>query len=128
MENKAFTLNVPPVGFVKEADYVGIISGKEIDKFDKTGLTPIKSGIVHAPYVNEFPIVLECQVIHTFEIGLHTQFIGEILNVMADESVLDNQNKPEMEKVKPFIYDSSKIAYYEIGNKILDAFTIKSLE
>lgn len=125
MENKAFTLNVPPVGYVKESDYVGIISGRDTNKFEKIKLTPVKSQNVYAPYVEEFPVVLECRVVHTFELGIHTQFVGEIINVMADEEVLNEKRMPVMNKVKPFIYDSSEIAYYEIGNKIHDAFSSK---
>ena len=53
-------------------------SGNRVDKFAAAKLTPAKSILVDAPYVEEFPLVLECKVIHIIEIGLHTQFIGEI--------------------------------------------------
>lgn len=127
MAKQAFTLNIPPVGYVKEADYVGIYSGRDFNKFEKTGLTPVKSNLVEAPYVEEFPIILECKVVHSFELGLHTQFVGEILNVLADESVLNNAKMPDINKVMPFIYDSSESAYYGIGKKICNAFSTKDL-
>ena len=50
---------------MKQADFIGIASGKDTDKFVATGLTPVKSDVVNAPYVGEFPLALECKVIHT---------------------------------------------------------------
>ena len=88
MERKAFTVNVPSEDHSREADYIGIASGRNVDKFAVTGLTPVRSEIVDAPYVGEFPLVLECRLLRAVEIGLHTQFIGEILDVKADESVI----------------------------------------
>ncbi len=126
MANKAFTVNIPPVNYVKEADYVGILSGRDVNKFAKTGLTPVDSAVVNAPYVQEFPVVLLCKVTHTLEIGSHTQFVAEIADVLADEEVLED-GMPAIEKVKPFIYDSSKVAYHKIGVKIYDGFTTKEL-
>jgi flavin reductase (DIM6/NTAB) family NADH-FMN oxidoreductase RutF len=84
---KAYTLNIPSEQYASEADYFGIASGKSVDKFKATGLTPVKSELVNAPYIQEFPMILECNLLHTFNIGLHTQFIGEIMDVKVDESV-----------------------------------------
>ena len=61
MSKKAFTINIPSENYVREADYFGIVSGKKEDKFAKTGLTPVKSDIVDAPYIREFPVNLECK-------------------------------------------------------------------
>ena len=91
MERKAFTVNVPSEGHAREADYVGIASGRKVDKFAASGLTPIRSKLVDAPYVAEFPLVLECRLLRTVEIGLHTQFVGEIVDVKADETVLGEE-------------------------------------
>ena len=63
MNKKAFTVNIPSENYVKEADYFGMVSGKKEDKFAKTGLTPVKSDIVDAPYISEFLVILECKVI-----------------------------------------------------------------
>jgi len=78
-------------------------------------LTPIRSGLVDAPYLEEFPLVLECRLLHTIEIGLHTQFIGEILDVKAEESVLGADGLPEVGKVVPFFYSPETRNYYKIG-------------
>lgn len=122
MRNQAFTLNIPSADYSAESDYVGVYSGKDEDKFKSTGLTPVNSEIVHAPYIKEFPMSLLCKVRHTFEIGLHTQFIGEILDVLADETVLNSKGMPDIDKIKPFIYNSADRSYYGIGKQIQKAF------
>ena len=77
VEQKAFTLNIPSEVLVKVVDYLGITSGRKSDKFAVAGLTPVKSTLVNAPYIEEFPMILECKLLQTVEIGSHTQFIGE---------------------------------------------------
>lgn len=121
---KAFTINVPSEKQVKEADYCGIASGREVDKFAKCGFTAVRSELVDAPYVQECPLVLECKVIHTLEIGLHTQFIGEILDVKADPGVLGEKGLPEIEKVRPLIFGPEIRTYHGIGAYIGQAFAI----
>lgn len=122
-ENEAFTINIPSEDYIKEADYFGIFSGKNEDKFKETGLTPVKSELVNAPYIEEFPLVLECKLVNTTELGLHTHFTGEILDVKVDESCLHNGN-PDIEKIKPFLYDPSFRAYYGIGKRLGQAFSV----
>ncbi len=124
LERKAFTVGIPSETFVKEADYFGITSGKTENKFAKTGLTPIKSDLVDAPYVKEFPLVLECKVIKIVEIGLHTEFIGEIMDVKADSSVLNEKNLPDIEKMKPIIWNMAGMSYHKVGNPVGQAFSI----
>lgn len=125
MLNKAFTVNIPTQDYVQQVDYVGIYSGKFINKFQKTGLTPLDSEIVKAPYVKEFPVSLHCNLLKTVEIGVHTQFIGEIMDVLVDEDVIDTDGTLMMEKINPFIYDSSTRAYFGVGNRLIDAFKAK---
>ncbi|MGP8049924.1 MAG: flavin reductase family protein [Desulfobaccales bacterium] len=120
----AFTVSVPSETYIKEADYFGIVSGREVNKFDRAHLTPVSSTLVDAPFVGEFPLVLECKVIHTIEIGLHTQFIGEILDVKADEAVLGDQGFPDIEKVRPMIFGPEVRTYHGIGKYLGQAFAI----
>lgn len=124
MERKAFTVNIPMENHVKECDYFGMASGRNKDKFSKTGLTPIKSDIVDAPYIKEFPLVLECAVIKVVEVGLHTQFIGEIKDVKIDEEFLDGNGNPDIEKIRPFFYAPGVQAYYGTGKNLGQAFSI----
>jgi flavin reductase (DIM6/NTAB) family NADH-FMN oxidoreductase RutF len=121
---KAFTVNFPSETFVAEADYAGLVSGTDHDKFQDTGLTPIRSGRVNAPYVKEFPYALECGLIREINLGLHTLFVGEIMGIVADNEILNSYGLPDIEKVRPILWGSfGSMAYYAVGNKIGDAFS-----
>ncbi|MEW6601065.1 MAG: flavin reductase family protein [Nitrospirota bacterium] len=120
----AFTINIPSETYAKEADYFGLVSGKDTDKLAVAGLTPVKSDLVDAPYIGEFPFVLECKLLHTIEVGLHTQFIGEIMDIKAEESVLNEKGALDIEKVKPFLFAPEARAYYKVGQYLGKAFSI----
>ncbi len=122
MERLAFTLSVPSEKYVEVADYFGMATGRDVDKFKVTGLTPVKSELVDAPYVGEFPMVLECRVIHHHEIGLHTHFIGEILDAKVDETMLGDEGRPDIEKINPFVFTPEVRGYHSIGESIGKAF------
>ena len=79
MARKAYTVSIPSEDYVREADLIGIASGRDANKFTTTKLTPVKGSTVDAPYVDEFPVVIKCRVKEVVELGLHTQFIGEIM-------------------------------------------------
>jgi flavin reductase (DIM6/NTAB) family NADH-FMN oxidoreductase RutF len=121
---QAFTVNIPSEDFVKTTDYFGIVSGRDTDKFAVSGLTPVKSELVDAPYIKEFPMVIECKVIQTIEIGLHTQFIGEIVDVKADESIVTEDGKLDPEKLKPVIFTPGIRTYHGLGELIGHGFSI----
>ncbi len=123
-ERNAFTVCVPSVQHAREADYFGIVSGKKTDKFAAAGLTPTKSEIVDAPYVEDFPLALECKLIHTLELGLHTLFIGEVLDIKADEDILGEKGLPDMNKFKPFTYNPEIRTYFAVGDYLGKAFSI----
>jgi len=124
MEKQAYTISVPSEKYIKEADYFGIVSGREVDKFKETNLTPVKSELVDAPYVGEFPMVLECKLIHHHEIGLHTHFIGEILDVKIEESLLTDEGKVNVERIRPLIFSPVLRDYHGIGEFLGKAFQV----
>jgi flavin reductase (DIM6/NTAB) family NADH-FMN oxidoreductase RutF len=84
LKRRAFTVNLAPAKYAAEADYFGIVSGRDYDKFAETGLTAVRSELVDAPYIAEFPYALECVVTHTLDLGVHTLFIGEVKDVKSD--------------------------------------------
>lgn len=124
MERKAFTISVPSQSQVKVADYFGLVSGRDTDKFAATGLTAVDSELVDAPYVKECSLVLECKVLQHFDLGLHTQFVGEILDVKADEEVLDASGMPDILKALPIIFSPGNRVYYGIGALLGHAFAV----
>ncbi|MCJ7680095.1 MAG: flavin reductase family protein [Candidatus Aminicenantes bacterium] len=123
LKRKAFTVSILSEKYVAEADYFGMVSGRKVDKFHRTGLTPIRSEVVDAPYVKESPLVLECALTKTVEIGVHTQIIGEILDVKADEEVLNEEGLPDASKVMPMIYIPECGLYYGFGKVIDKAYS-----
>lgn len=124
IENEAFTISIPTEEQVVEADYFGIVSGRDADKLATTGLTPVKSDLVNAPYIHEFPLILECKLLHTVDLGAHTQFTGEILDVKVDPKLTDEKGNPDIKKINPILYDPAGLAYYGIGEFKGQAFSI----
>jgi flavin reductase (DIM6/NTAB) family NADH-FMN oxidoreductase RutF len=124
IERRAFTISVPSRDHVVAADYFGIASGRDGDKFAASGLTPVRSDLVDAPYVGEFPLVAECKVVHVAELGLHTQFVGEILDVKVEDSCLDGEGRCSAELVRPFSWAPSENVYYAFGDALGKGFSI----
>ena len=119
--NKAFTVSMANGKHVMEADYVGIVSAHQVyDKIEKAGLHVIKSEFVNAPLIEEFPLAIECQLISFDE---DTELlVGEIINVCADESILDENGKIDPILLDPITFDPVHHQYLRLGNKVGNAF------
>ena len=124
LERQAYTISVPPERYVQEADYFGTSSGRDVDKFQATGLTPVRSDLVDAPYVGEFPMVLECRLRHQYRIGSHTHFVGEILDVKVDEAALTAEGDADIEQVRPIVLSFGGARYHGVGGYLAKAFEI----
>jgi flavin reductase (DIM6/NTAB) family NADH-FMN oxidoreductase RutF len=118
----AFTVNIASEQYVKEADYMGLVSGRDVDKFAAAGLTAVKSELVDAPYVAEFPMALECKLLHTLEIGLHTLFVGEVLDIKADADTFSADGKLSIQKIRPILWAPDDGGYYSVGEYLGPAF------
>lgn len=119
----AFTLSVADVAHLKEADFFGIATGNKMaDKFERTGLHAVKSTRVDAPVIEEFPLTLECKVAELQHTSYGFRVLGEIVNVLADEKVLDEQGKVVPEKLGAFVFDQFRNGYYAIGEKVGQAW------
>lgn len=122
LNSNEFTLAFPSAEHVAETDYIGIASGYDTNKLQDVGFTFNDAEKVNAPIINEFKISLECRVMHTAEVGSHTQITGEIINVQAEEDVLNEEGKISYEKLNPLCYDDVSHSYFEIGDFIAKAF------
>jgi len=120
----AFTISLPSAAQVKEADYVGMQSGRNTDKFAELGLTATKAEKVDAPYVEECPVVIECRLTHTIPLGLHTLFVGEVMDVKADETVLNSRGCVDVDKMRPFAFDPGNGEYIGLEGVLGKAFSI----
>lgn len=125
VSRKAYTVSIPGEGYWREADYTGIASGRDTDKFKDTGLTATRSRAVDAPYVAEYSLVLECRLKEAVKLGLHTMFVGEVVDVKVDHNVLTN-DKPDIQKIKPLLFGTGDRGYYGVGPRIAEAFTTRS--
>ena len=124
MLHRAFTVSVPGAAHVREVDYIGQVSGRDADMFAVTGLTPVPAGSVHAPYVGEFPVALECRVTHVVDLGAHTLFVGEILDVKADATALDSEGKLDIEAIGLVTYIPGLERYFGLGPSLGKAFEV----
>ncbi len=128
LHSKAFSVGIPSRKQVEIADYVGIVSGRDHDKFRDTGLTPVKSEKVNAPIALELPFSLECRLFQHHKLGLHTIFIGEIVGIQADEEVLGGKGLPDIEKTQAILYGGFGSNYYfAVGEKLAKAFSVGNL-
>ncbi len=118
LATEAFTISVPSLNYLNEVDYAGTKSGRVVNKFQETGLTPIKSDFVNAPFVEEFPVILECKLIKSEDLGLHTIFYGEILDTKIDEVYLKENNKFDAIELSPIGFVPSISSYYSIGDYV----------
>lgn len=114
--SKSFTVNIPSSEMVKYVSYVGRFSGNDVDKFKETGLTAIRGEFVNAPYVKEFPIVIECELTAFHDLGSHRQFIGKVIDVKADKAILNAEGRVDINLLNPLIYAGG--SYYETGRLI----------
>ena len=118
----AFTVSMSTADYVKECDYLGVVSGNDVpDKLAKIGLHTTRSEFVNAPIIDELLMTLECKLVSYDEDSC--RLIGEIINVSADESVLNEKGKVDPEKLKPITYDSMNHAYLVLGEKVGNAFS-----
>lgn len=118
----AFTVSVADAENVVACDYVGIVSGnKEPNKIKKTGWTVLKSEFVYAPLFEELPMALECKLISYDEESC--RLVGEIVNVCADERILNAEGKIDLEKFSPITYDPVHHTYRKLGEVVGQAFS-----
>lgn len=117
----AFTVNFATAGTVAPCDYVGIVSANNVpDKFEKAGFHATRSEFVNAPIIDELPMTVECRLIKFNEDGI---CVGEIVNVSADESILDEGGRIDAALLDPICYDSVTHAYRRLGEKVGQAFS-----
>jgi flavin reductase (DIM6/NTAB) family NADH-FMN oxidoreductase RutF len=120
LRNKEFTVAVADAPHMVEADYVGLVSGNKVaDKVAKAGLHTEKSDKVNAPIIEEFPITLECKLLRVTEDGI----VGEIVNVCADERVLDENGQIDPIKVQAITYDPVRHTYIQLSETVGNAFS-----
>ena len=121
-ERKAFTVSIADAKHVVEADYFGIVSGNNTpDKFENSKLTDVKSENVDAPIINEFPICMECEFIEYQDGKYGCGVVGKIVNVTADESVMNGENV-DISLLNAIAFDPYTHGYYKVTERVGNAF------
>lgn len=122
-ERMAFTLSVADLDHLAEADFFGIATGNKMeDKFERTGMHAVRSDKVDAPVIEEYPLTLECKVVALESTVYGFRVLGEIVNVLADEKVLDEKGRVDPTRLNAFIFDQCQSGYYKVGEKVGQAW------
>ncbi len=111
-----FVINLCPASLARAADFCGMYTGAKVNKFEKTGLTPIPSEAVSCPTVAECPLSLECRVFETKSLGSHDMFLADIVAVTVDESLLSPDGKLCLERAGLLAYAHGD--YYALGARV----------
>jgi flavin reductase (DIM6/NTAB) family NADH-FMN oxidoreductase RutF len=118
-QSKAFTVSIADRAHMAEADFFGIATGNKMpDKFARTGFHAVKSAHVNAPIIDEFPLVMECELAEIVETENLRAVVGKVVNVGAEEAVLDEKGKVDPEKLQALIFDQYRNGYYVTGEKV----------
>lgn len=119
----AFTIALATEDLVKEVDFFGIVSGYRMpDKFSRTGLTARKSEFVDAPVIEECPLVVECALKGFVRSDDFGAILGSVINIAADEGILDASGRIDVTKAGIIFYDSFSSSYFGLGGKVGRAF------
>lgn len=119
---EAFTLSIATVDTLVLSDYFGLVSGRKENKIEKAGVHITHSKFVNAPVIDEYLLTLECKVIEMQEALGEMHVVGEVVNMLADDSILDAQGKVDLGKLQPISYDSASHSYRVLGDIVGKAF------
>ena len=120
----AFTVAVPSRSLAARVDFAGLMSGRNADKFAAAGLTPVAGEHVDAPYAAECPVVLELALRHTLELGSHTLYVGEIMDVKVEESCLRPDGLPDPARIDALCFAPLTHEYYATGDFVARAYAV----
>jgi flavin reductase (DIM6/NTAB) family NADH-FMN oxidoreductase RutF len=112
-----FVVNIPTRELCEATDYCGIVSGREVDKFEGARLTPEASTTLKAPSIKECPVSIECQLKEVKPLGAHDLFLGEVVAVAADESVLSD-GRIQISQISPIAYMPPSHEYWSLGESV----------
>ena len=113
---KEFVVNLTTRDLVRACDYCGVTSGRDVDKFEKMKLTPIKLPNVSVPGIKESPVNIECRVKKIEELGSHTMFIADVVGVTVDDEYMDEKGKFNINNTGLVMYSHGE--YFVMGEKL----------
>ena len=121
--SRAFTVSLADQAHMDAADFFGIASGNRItDKLERTGYHSVRSDKVNAPVIEEFPVVMECELLEFLKTDHVSGIVGRIVNVKAEEAVLSENGKVDPAKLHALMFDQFQNGYYATGGKVGQAW------
>jgi flavin reductase (DIM6/NTAB) family NADH-FMN oxidoreductase RutF len=114
--SREFVVNIPTTKILRETDFCGVVSGKDVDKFYETGLTPEPAEKVKSPLIRECPVNMECTLRQKIPLGVHHLFVGEVVCVHVDQDILDGNGRIDFTMMSPFVYNEGE--YWSLHKKI----------
>ena len=123
-QNMTFSVNVPSVDLVKETDYCGVVSGSKTDKVADCHFKVFYGKLTTAPMIEQYPVNLECKVMHILDLGSHELVVGRIEETYISDDCLTD-GKPDINKIKPIVYAGRR--YMALGEVVGGAFTVRDM-
>ncbi|MDE5937264.1 MAG: flavin reductase family protein, partial [Ruminococcus sp.] len=117
-ETGEFVINLTTSAMVKQVDFCGVKSGKDIDKFASCGFHAVPAGKISVPLIDECPVSLECRVAESRLLGSHTMFLAEIIGIDADEKYIDSKGRLNLQQCGLTAYAHGE--YFALGRKLGD--------
>ncbi|SEM20685.1 NADH-FMN oxidoreductase RutF, flavin reductase (DIM6/NTAB) family [Syntrophus gentianae] len=115
-----FSINLPTAEMIEKTDYVGLVSGRHVDKSD---LFQVFYGeLKSAPMITECPLTIECKLSQTVSLPTHTFFIAEIINIYTEDEIL-SEGKPDIKKIRPFLLTMPDNNYWAVGENLGKAWS-----
>lgn len=122
-QNMTFSVNTPSVDQVRELDYCGIVSGRNVDKAAVCGFEVFYGTLETAPMIEQCPLNHECRVLHILNLGSHAFVVGQIEGSYISEDCLSD-DKPDAEKIRPMIFNMEAGVYLAFGEIIAKAYSV----
>jgi flavin reductase (DIM6/NTAB) family NADH-FMN oxidoreductase RutF len=119
-QSQEFTVNIPSAQQFREVDYCGITSGRQHNKIQELGFTPLPGSVISTPILQECPYNMECKVTQEIELGDYTLFMGEIVQTHVDEAHFDPTNRARINiaTLDPLVYCAVIREYWSMGEKL----------
>jgi flavin reductase (DIM6/NTAB) family NADH-FMN oxidoreductase RutF len=116
--SQEFVVNIPSEEMIRKVDLCGVVSGRDVDKFSETGFTSVQAQEVSAPLIEECPVSLECEVKRIIPLGSHDLFLGEIVAIHIDDTVLKEKGRVDIAKALPLAYCAGAHEYWSLGKMV----------
>jgi flavin reductase (DIM6/NTAB) family NADH-FMN oxidoreductase RutF len=117
LENRTFSVNLPSVDNAKELDYCGMVSGRDTDKVKDCNFTVFYGKLGTAPMIEQFPVNLECRLLHILSSNIHAIVIGQIEATYVSEEYMTD-GKPDAKKINPLVWFAERGEYLALGKTV----------